>query len=643
MKNKIVGILVVAIFIMSAFVGMAGYNSRQNMSMETRGGTTSLMSSKNFEEVFDSPKVSLKDNHVLISVKNTVDDMKPGYPIIPYKTETITLPFGTKINDVKVKIGNVQSMKLDKKIAPSPEPVPLNGAEPKAAQEGAIYQSNEPYPSNWVEWNTGAGIENGKHVIFLSIRAFPARYIPAENEVEYVNDMSIEIKYTPPSKPLLTNDVYDLLIIAPSEFSDALQPLVEHKNSHNVKTILVTTAEIYGGTYFTPQGRDDAEKIKYFIKDAIEEWGIKYVMLVGGLTSLISGQEWYVPVVYVHNEDASEPKYISDLYYADIYDADGNFSSWDTNDNGVYGEWRMTGKDKIDGYPDVYVGRLACRNVKEVQTVVNKIITYESTPSDPSWFKRLILAGGDTFNDISGHNYLEGEVATQQTADYLGGKGFEPIKLWWSLGNLKQSNVVSEISNGAGFVHFSGHGSPGMWMAKDFTQDPHGKYILGLDVYHMPMLSNSGEYPVVVIGGCHNSMFNATFLDSTIGCIKSLTGSLTWYWMPIPESFGWWIVKAQKGGAIASFGCTGLGYGTIGDSNDDGIPDCIQYLLGWLEVHFFEQYGVENVDILGEMWGNAVTGYANLFPPMDDKTDLKTIEEWAFLGDPSLKIGGYSS
>ena len=639
MKSKIgMAFMVVALFIGTA--AMAGVSPGVIVGNENK----EVHESMQFSVHAPSPEIKAEEKYVTLDFGAETKYLHhASYPIMPYNSKVLTFPFGTKIESIDVKVGEMQTMHLDKKIAPSPEPVPLNGAEPKAAQEGAIYQSNEPYPSNWVEWNTGAGIENGKHVIFLSIRAFPARYIPAENEVEYVNDMSIEVKYTPPSKPLLTNDVYDLLIIAPSEFSDALQPLVEHKNSHNVKTILVTTAEIYGGTYFTPQGRDDAEKIKYFIKDAIEQWGIKYVMLVGGLTSLISGQEWYVPVVYVHNEDASEPKYISDLYYADIYDADGNFSSWDTNDNGVYGEWRMTGKDKIDGYPDVYVGRLACRNVKEVQTVVNKIITYESTPSDPSWFKRLILAGGDTFNDISGHNYLEGEVATQQTADYLSDKGFEPIKLWWSLGNLKQSNVVSEISKGAGFVHFSGHGSPGMWMAKDFTQDPHGKYILGLDVYHMPMLSNSGEYPVVVIGGCHNSMFNATFLDSTIGCVKSLTGSLTWYWMPIPESFGWWIVKAQKGGAIASFGCTGLGYGTIGDSNDDGIPDCIQYLLGWLEVHFFEQYGVENVDILGEMWGNAVTGYANLFPPMDDKTDLKTIEEWAFLGDPSLKIGGYSS
>jgi len=639
MKSKIgMAFMVVALFIGTA--AMAG------VSPGILTGTEKIETVEELQISVQSPSPEIKaeENYITLSLGGETKYLhRASCPVMPYESKVLTLPFGTKIDSIDVKIGNVQTMHLDEKIKPAAEPVPLNGAEPKPAKEGEIYQSNEPYPSKWVEWNAGAGIENGEHVVFLSIRAFPARYIPAENELQYVNDMSIEIKYTPPSKPLLTNDLYDMVIIAPSEFTDTLQPLVEHKNNHNVKTIMVTLDEIYNSNYFPVQGRDGAEKIKYFIKNAIEQWGIKYVMLVGGLTSLISGQEWYIPVVYVHNEDTSEPQYISDLYYADIYDADGNFSSWDTNGNGVYGEWRMTGKDKIDGYPDVYVGRLACRNVKEVETVVNKIITYESAPADPSWFKRLVLAGGDTFNDISGHNFLEGEVATQQTADYLSDKGFEPIKLWWSLGNLKQPNVIDEISKGAGFLHFSGHGSPGMWMAKDFTQDPHGKYILGLDVYHMPLLSNDGKYPVTVIGGCHNSMFNATLMGSTIGCIKSLTGSLTWYWMPIPESFGWWIVKAQNGGAIASFGCTGLGYGTIGDSNDDGIPDCIQYLLGWLEVHFFAQYGQENVDILGEMWGNAITGYVNLFPPMDDKTDLKTIEEWAFLGDPSLKIGGYSS
>jgi hypothetical protein len=289
-------------------------------------------------------------------------------------------------------------------------------------------------------------------------------------------------------------------------------------------------------------------------------------------------------------------------------------------------------------YPDIYVGRLACRDIKEVNTVVDKIIQYENG-CDPSWFNRVVLAAGDTFNDVSGDNYLEGELANQRAAEIL--DGFDAVKVWWTEGNFKQKNVVNAIGNGCGFVHFSGHGSPGMWMAKDFTEDPAGKYLLGLDVYHMPLLKNGYKLPVVIIGGCHNSMFNATLFGSLVGCIKSLTGDPTWYWMPISECFGWWLVKQPNGGAIATMGCTGLGLGRVGDHDQDDIPDSLQYLLTWLELRFFELYSQHGIDNLGETWGTAIADYIETFDCVRDKGNRKTVEEWVLLGDPSLKIGGY--
>ncbi|HHH77731.1 MAG TPA: hypothetical protein ENL18_00770, partial [Thermoplasmatales archaeon] len=336
-------------------------------------GNTLYVRGSNFETeevnfAFSPPHLHNGVNYVTFSdASNSLSSA--GYPVMPYESKVMTFPFGTKIKGIDVSIGDVQTIHLDKKIAPAPEAVPLNGAEPKAAQEGEIYQSNEPYPSNWVEWSAGAGLEDGKHVVFLTIRAFPARYLPASNEIEYVNDMSIEVRYTPPSESLLTNDVYDLLIIAPSEFTDTLQPLVDHKNSHGMRTIMVTLDEIYNSNYFPVQGRDGAEKMKYFIKDSIEEWGIKYVLLVGGKKSYITGNWgydgptkvddslWWVPVRYAALDDQAEKGYVSDFYFADIYDAGGNFSSWDTNGDGIYAAWSFKyGKDPIDGYPDVYVG-----------------------------------------------------------------------------------------------------------------------------------------------------------------------------------------------------------------------------------------------------------------------------------------------
>ena len=74
-----------------------------------------------------------------------------------------------------------------------------------------------------------------------------------------------------------------------------------------------------------------------------------------------------------------EGGYLSDLYFVDLYDAHGNFSSWDSNNNGIFAEWNSNGKDIIDMYPELSIGRLACINVNEVKTLVNKIITYETT------------------------------------------------------------------------------------------------------------------------------------------------------------------------------------------------------------------------------------------------------------------------
>jgi hypothetical protein len=64
-------------------------------------------------------------------------------------------------------------------------------------------------------------------------------------------------------------DSYHLLIITPSIFVKALQPLVTHKLAMGMSTKLITLDEVYRQMFW--HGRDNAEKVKYFIKTAIEE------------------------------------------------------------------------------------------------------------------------------------------------------------------------------------------------------------------------------------------------------------------------------------------------------------------------------------------------------------------------------------
>lgn len=426
-------------------------------------------------------------------------------------------------------------------------------------------------------------------------------------------------------------ETYDLLIITTQAFSRHLLPLVEHKTAHQVKTLTITTEEIY--QQMAEKGKDDAEKIKYFIKEAIETWEIKYVLLVGGRRGQGPVENWWVPVRYTHlNRNYGpypEGKFLTDLYFADIYDADGNFSSWDTNDNSIFGEWPKNSSaiDIPDLYPDVCVGRLPCKNSLEVKLIVRKIIRYETEVHSNSWFRKMVVVAGDTYPNKT--SYIDGEVYTQMGLDKM--PGFEPIKIWASEGNLHWTTIVKAINSGCGFIWFSGHGGPGTWA----THPPHDEktWIGDFSLFHMRFLVNRNTLPVCISGsGCFNSMFNV-----------SLFNSPHVYGLPISQCWSWGLAGKPLGGSIATIASTGFSYESP-DINV-GVGGCEQ-----LDMHFFGQYGLHGTDILGETWKNTITSFLQNFTIDWNDTSAdghaliaKNVEQWLLIGDPSLKIGGYGS
>ena len=113
------------------------------------------------------------------------------------------------------------------------------------------------------------------------------------------------------------------------------------------------------------------------------------LLLFGGRNGQSS--RWDIPVRYSRvvppdEQEYPEQSFISDLYFADIFDGEGNFSSWDSNNDNVFSQWNGTFREEMDLYPDVYLGRLPCRNNKEVKIMVRKIINYEKDRCDENWF-----------------------------------------------------------------------------------------------------------------------------------------------------------------------------------------------------------------------------------------------------------------
>jgi len=276
--------------------------------------------------------------------------------------------------------------------------------------------------------------------------------------------------------------------------------------------------------------------------------------------------------------------------------------------------------------------------------MVDKIITYESSPCDPSWFKKMICVAGDTFvpginGDHSG--VPEGEIECDHAASFLEPLGFDIEKLYTSDGSFSgPSDVTSSINNGAGFVLFAGHGNPATWGNHPPEDD---NFTTGLQLRHMRQLKNKEKLPIVVVGGCHNSQFNVTFkhfpkefIALILDYIQETSNSRFWYKEWVPECWSWWFARKSGGGSIATIGCTGLGYGDFG-------YDTLTHRGGWIDSRFFDCYGNQSIDILGDVHSQAITDYITIIGGENSRQlDRKTIEEWALIGDPSLKIGGYS-
>jgi hypothetical protein len=659
--NRPAVFLLVAIFLITNCINVFAFQAQTQKSIlfeKTEYNTKSIQINLSFSK----PEIVPHGNYSVVRVNETnhnriiLFDYDPGKPVLPVNISVFKLPFGSKIINVDYEHSIPQKINLSGTLSFGRASIDTLYDFSSNSIDLNIYQSEEPYPSSWVSYHTGGGLSYGQRTTFLVLRAYPVRFLPGDNQLDFICSINISITYKEPSEPIIQPQYKrDLLILAPQNFIKHLQPLVNFKEEQNIKTEIYSLQEVYSIISSSLNGRDEQEQIKYFIKESIEKWDIKYVLLVGG----IKGQTntWSFPVRYsrvvpLEEQEYAEQSFISDLYYADIFDGEGKFSSWDSNFDDVFAVWNETLKDDMDMYPDVYLGRLSCRNIFEVKTMVNKIINYEKEACDESWFENLLLVGGDSYintgqwpEDVI---INEGELACEAAIEVM--PGFNPLKVYASQGDINRETVNAAFNQGAGFAYFCGHGNPMHW-GTHFEPANSTNWVTGYEIQDMIFLKNKEKQPITVVGGCHNGQFDVTMWNILLGIREEGLKYFSWkpgqagrFWYSewVPNSWAWWLTSKPNGGAIATIANTGLGTHGDGDQDNNGVVDYLEVLDGWLELRFFELYGVENSDILGLNHGQTLTEYLNRFLGDDAKMDVKMVQQWELFGDPSLKIGGYN-
>jgi hypothetical protein len=633
--KKIIPIAIVVALVLSG-IGAIAIEADEN---------TTLVETNSF--MISEPVFSSSGDYVTVDIEPEASvSMNVGEPMLPIITQTFAFKPGTKIIDVQVTY-DVKEYTLSEKIAPAPLPVPLRAdiasqVSKELVADEEIYTSSESYPAEpyTVSYAFGLWKDQGRsQLVNVKINS---QYMPASDLLIVPEEVQVTIEYVEPKPQPITGDTYDMLIITPEQFVTNFDPLIEHKEAMGLSCIVETLEDIYD----TYEGRNEPEDIKLALKNAIEEYGITYVLLGGG--RMKQKVDWWLPEFRGNNDDGWETGYASDLYYADIYKNNGTeFEDWDSNENGVFGEWIQgvpSSIDIMDFLPDVSVGRIPFHYEFELNIVIDKIIKYE-TEADDSWFKKAVMIAGDTFPN--GNTYYEGEMETGHTGDMLEDDGFTVEKLWTSLDTLTGvPDVVKAISAGAGFVHFAGHGNPSTWSTH--PPDDHETWITGLSFTDMHKLRNREKIPFILVGGCHNAQFNATMgyilhgiltlgIQAYFNIPDENDPFLGPFWLKewVPRDFCSWLLLRNNGGAIGSVGMTSLGYGYIDQHAGAGLG-------GWIEPRMFDAYANQSIDNMGLAHAQAITDYINIIGDVNvDNIDRKTIEAFVLLGDPSLMLGGY--
>ncbi len=574
------------------------------------GGLGAVAGTEGEKEIFESkiiyfsqPVIHEKEDYTTIGLAEaTSNSWEKDKPTLPVVTKVYTFPFGTRVDNVDVSFSDIIEQEISKPIMPSPELqilstvyVSNNIVEPETL---VTYSDIDVYPELRWGYRTGAGLKGEEHVIYLTVHLYPVQYNPKENIIYYSESATIDVIYTPPENPVNFPDEYDLLILAPAEFESALQPLVDHKNSLDppVNTKLVTLDDI------PSVGVDEQEDIKYYIKDAKESWGITYVLLVGAGVK----DEEIFPVRNAWIPSAPHEEYFpSDLYFADIYNSTGGFSNWDYDGDGKYAE-HPDDLPNVDVHPDVYLGKLPCNDVNEVNTVVNKIINYKE---HNKMTNKILQIGGDS---LPGTDVYTGEYANEKVLEKL--PGYTPTRLWGSNGQMTKGNIGKGFRSCVDFVDFSGHGSWASWAThppddestwippKTIISPVEGFFNFDVDIYR---LTNAKKLPVVVFTACSNNKYTES--SKCIG----------------------WKMLSKNGGSIATFAEAGIGHGPGGTA-------FVERCIGWMEVKVFEE--LYNTKVLGQVWANCVSDYYNTFELELDLEDYKTMLEFSMLGDPTLVI-----
>ncbi|HZQ20715.1 MAG TPA: C25 family cysteine peptidase [Terriglobales bacterium] len=285
----------------------------------------------------------------------------------------------------------------------------------------------------------------------------------------------------------------NVVMLTYADFVSAVQPLAELRQAQGNSVALLDVNQIYDEFNF---GERSPYAVKEFLRTATRAWKNKpgYLLLAGDASVdprdyLGFGFFDFVPTKIVVT---SELKTASDDWFSDFSNT---------------------------GFPQIATGRLPGRTVTDVQTMVSKIVGYDTTTAGSWTNQAMVIADVDdptlsfSQDSISIQKLLP---STMNVTDVFAG----------TLGPaVARQDLLAGIENGQLLINYNGHGSVEMWSGSDLFDDMAAS-----------SLTNGSKLPVFVIMNCLNGFFHDVYTESLATA----------------------LMLSQNGGAVAVWASSGL-------------------------------------------------------------------------------------
>ena len=341
----------------------------------------------------------------------------------------------------------------------------------------------------------------------------------------------------------------------------------------------VVTIESIDANY---QGVDTQERIRNCIRDYHENLDILYVLL-GGDSSVVPDRD----TSRLGDQDVP-----TDLYYSSLG------GQWDADADGIFGE---VSDDMVTFDYDTIVGRYPVQTPEQVETILGKVMAYETAPPQGDWANDMLAVGNKLWSTGDAQQKSIQADSTYVRANWANRNldmFFDTETSWDSAipGDylLNSQNLLSAMGGGYQFMHVATHGSKTSWSLES------GR----LDSGTIGGITESLNVPIVSTVACHTGAFDLAEAS-------------------LSEAF----LRSDNTGTIVYIGSSREGWGIPGD----WLGPSFRYSYA-----FYEQFLVGSTQIAGEVFAEMK---ADLGPMSAYEGPMRWLQlAINFQGDPLVQM-----